>query len=260
VPTSVPARPEGGDDLPPDPGVCCMHHHPPLTPAGFYRGRRSLLLALAVMFGFLAIAATAASSWLLLTWDEPIQRTVEGLRTPWLNSFFLAVSRLGSTVFVLAFAAMLVVVTWRRCRAVALAIVFATLARPLLESLLKELVGRSRPDLDRMVHGTGFSFPSGHVMASVALWGLVPLVVGLYTRRRAIWWVSVAISGLVIGLVGASRVYLGVHWFSDVTAGLVLGSFFLLTVEAVLELVHRRTGCGRDGSRIPRELARSRMG
>ena len=113
------------------------------------------------------------------------------------------------------------------------------MARPLLEFTLKEVVSRDRPDLSRMVDGTGFSFPSGHVMAAVALWGLLPVVVGLYTRRRALWWASVAVSGTIIVLVAASRVYLGVHWFSDAVAGLLLGSFFLLGVEAVLALCAR---------------------
>jgi undecaprenyl-diphosphatase len=229
-----------------------MHHHPPLTPRAFYRTRRNLLGALGFSFAFLAIAAAVASSRLLLTWDEPVQRFVEGARTPALDSFFLGVSRLGSTVTVLFLGASLVALTWRRCRAVAIAIAFATLARPLLEFTLKEVVDRARPDLERMVHGTGPSFPSGHVMASVALWGLLPLVIGLFTRSRAIWWTSVVVSGSVIVAVAASRVYLGVHWLSDVTAGLVLGSFFLLGVEAVLAAAHRRTGCGRDGSRPER--------
>jgi undecaprenyl-diphosphatase len=231
---------------------CCTHHHPPLTPAAFYRNRRSLLGALAFAFAFLAIAAAVASSRLLLTWDEPVQRFVEAARTPALDSFFLGVSRLGSTVTVLFLGASLVALTWHRCRAVAIAIAFSTLARPLIEFTLKEVVDRARPDLERLVNGTGPSFPSGHVMAAVALWGMLPLVVGLFTRSRWMWWASVAVSGTVIVAVAASRVYLGVHWLSDVTAGLVLGSFFLLGVEAVLAAAHRRTGCGRDGSRAPR--------
>jgi len=135
------------------------------------------------------------------------------------------------------------VLTWRRCRAVGIAILVAALARPLLEFVLKLVVARDRPDLERLVTGRGFSFPSGHVMAAVALYGLLPLVVALFTRSRVLWWASVVASGLVIAAVAASRVYLGVHWFSDVVGSLLLGSFFLLGVEAVLGYVHRVDGC-----------------
>jgi hypothetical protein len=94
-----------------------------------------------------------------------------------------------------------------------------------------------------MVNGTGPSFPSGHVMAAVALWGLLPLVVALYTKRKAVWWASVYIAGGLIAGITASRVYLGVHWFSDVTAGLVVGTFFLLGVETVFRRMHVRYPC-----------------
>jgi undecaprenyl-diphosphatase len=224
----------------------CLHRHPPLTPAMFYESRRVLLIAIGALFAGLAIAAIAASSRLLLTWDEPITRFLVAHRTPTLDTFFRTVSKLASTSTILVLGPLLVLVTWRRCRAVALAIAAATLLRPLLEWTLKELVDRPRPDLGRLVNGVGPSFPSGHVMAAVALWGLLPIVVGLFTTNRRIWWASVAMSGTIIGLVAASRVYLGVHWFSDACAGLLLGSFFLLGIESILAAVHRRDGCGLD--------------
>ena len=124
-----------------------------------------------------------------------------------------------------------------------IAIVAAALARPLLEFVLKDIVGRARPDLERMVNGQGYSFPSGHVLAAIALYGLVPVVVGLFTRSRLLWWASAAASGVVIIAIAASRVYLGVHWTTDVLGSLLLGSFFLLGVEAVLAYVHRVDGC-----------------
>ena len=117
------------------------------------------------------------------------------------------------------------------------------LSRPLLEFTVKALVDRDRPDLERLVPGNGPSFPSGHVMAAVALWGLVPLVMALYTGRRWVWWASVWASATLIVLIGASRTYLGVHWFSDVVGGFVVGCFFLLAVERVLAWRHGHDRC-----------------
>ena len=92
---------------------------------------------------------------------------------------------------------------------------------------MKAIVDRDRPDLERLVNGTGPSFPSGHVMAAAALWGLAPLVVTLYTRNRRIWWATTITSASLILAIGASRTYLGVHWLSDVVAGFIVGAFFL---------------------------------
>lgn len=222
-----------------------MHVHldPPMTPASVLLPRRRLLIALAGLLVALAAAAATAGGQALLTWDDPIQRAVEARRTAGLDELFLTISRLGSTMVVLGLGAVAALVTWRRCPAVALAVVAATLSRPLLEFTLKATVSRDRPDFERLVDGTGHSFPSGHVMAAVALWGLLPVVVGLYTRRKLFWWASVVIAGSLIFGIAASRVYLGVHWFSDATAGLVVGTFFLLGIELVFLRAHLRYPC-----------------
>jgi undecaprenyl-diphosphatase len=221
-----------------------VHHAPPATPCSVLLPRPRLLTALGVLLGLLAVAAAMGGGQILLTWDEPIQRWVESNRTPTLDDVFLTISRFGSTIPVLVLGTTAAAVTWRRCRAVGVALLVATFSRPLLEFTVKALVDRERPDLDRLVAGNGPSFPSGHVMAAVALWGLLPLVVSLYTRRREVWWASVAVAGMLIAGIAASRVYLGVHWFSDVTAGLVVGAFFLIGVETVLRRQHARHPCG----------------
>jgi undecaprenyl-diphosphatase len=202
-----------------------------------------LLITLGALLVALATAAALGNGQALLTWDEPIQRGVEANRTPALNDLFLMISRLGSTVVVLGLGTLGAILTWRRCRAVALALLVATFARPAIEFIVKGLVGRDRPEFDRLVAGNGPSFPTGHVMAAIALWGLLPVVVALYTRRRAIWWATVGVSAALIAGIAASRVYLGVHWFSDVVGGLIVGTFFLLAVDKVLVRAHRRYPC-----------------
>lgn len=235
-----------------------------MTPASFLLSRRRLLLALAAVFGALALAAAVRNGQVLLTWDEPIQRGVESNRTSLLDDFFLTISRFGSTIPVLALGGIATAVTWRRCPAVAFAVAAATISRPLVEYMMKASVDRSRPDLNRLVAGNGPSFPSGHVMAAMALWGLLPAVVGLYTRRRVLWWASVALAGSLIVGIAASRVYLGVHWFSDVTGGLVFGAFFLLGVETLFHRAHSRYPCRLAGPSLrpppkPEALANARV-
>jgi len=221
----------------------CLHLDPPATPASFFADRRRLLIGVIAAFGFLAASAAISNAWLLMQWDKPIQKFIESNRNGTLDTVFLTVSRFGSTIVVLSVGSLLTLLTWRRCRAVAIAILVAMLARPLLEFTFKELVNRDRPNLDRMVNGVGYSFPSGHPMAAIALWGMLPVVVGLFTTRRAVWWATVVLSACMIVGIGMSRVYLGVHWVSDVVGGLLLGAIFLLGIEWVMHRAHGLTGC-----------------
>jgi undecaprenyl-diphosphatase len=223
--------------------VRSLHEHPPVSPSRVLGRRPQVIAAIAAAFLFLAVSAMIDRGALLLTWDKPIQHAVESRRGDEWNTLFLTASRFGSTIFVLSLGALLAALTWRRCRAVSIALIVATLGRPLIEFVLKDIVERGRPDFGRMVNGVGYSFPSGHVMAAVALWGLVPMVVGLYSSSRRLWWASVALSAGMIATISASRIYLGVHWFSDVVGGLLLGSLFLLGVEWVMQSTHRRVPC-----------------
>jgi undecaprenyl-diphosphatase len=232
---ATPIRPTGRSNL---------HAHPPITPRSFFASRRHLLPGIVGLFLALAAGAVVANGWLLMQWDKPVQRFVEANRTEQLDSFFRLASRMGSTIVVLTVGAVLSALIFSRCRAVAIAVITATLARPALEFTMKELVGRDRPEYGQMVSGDGYSFPSGHPMAAMAIWGMLPVVVGLFTTRRGLWWASVFVSGLLILAIAASRVYLGVHWVSDVVAGLLAGAVFLVGVEWILHRAHAVAGCG----------------
>ncbi len=220
-----------------------LHLDPPLTPRGVLLQHPALIWVVAGTALTLALAARIDHGSLLLTWDEPIQRWVESRRTSGLESTFRSFSRLGSNIVIFPAFAVIVLATARRCRALALALTVAVLARPVFEFVLKLLVGRDRPDLERLVDGTGYSFPSGHVLAAVTLWGLLPPLVALTTNRRWIWWLTTATSGLLIAGISASRIYLGVHWFSDVIGGLLIGWLYLTVIESIYSHHHHGRGC-----------------
>lgn len=220
-----------------------LHDHPPLTPAGVLL-RFWLTIPLVVcLFLFLAVAAAVDDGSLLLTWDEPVTRALAGLRSPAMDGVIKALSSLGGLTVVTIVLLLLLLLIWQECRRLAFVLLAASLARPLLEWGLKELIDRPRPLLGPLESGSGTSFPSGHVMAAVAVWGLLPPVVAVVSGRRAAWWMSAGVSGTIVGVVAFSRVYLGVHWMSDVVGALALGAIYLLAVEGLLGWHHRRQPC-----------------
>lgn len=207
-----------------------------------FRSRVTIPLV-ALVFVFLAIAASVDGGSMLRRWDEPVTRFLMDLRSPGLDGIVKALSSLGGVTVVSLLLVLLLLLVWHECRSLALVLLVASVGRPLLEWTLKALIDRPRPDLGRLVPGNGPSFPSGHVMAAIAIWGLLPPVVALVSGRRAAWWWSVAISATVILVVAFTRVYLGVHWMSDVVGALVLGALYLLAVEWLLDWHHRRQPC-----------------
>ena len=62
-------------------------------------------------------------------------------------------------------------------------------------------------------------------------WGLIPMVVALYSRRPALPRIVAASPGRAAIAVAASRVWLGVHWTSDAVAGLLVGLLAVCLAE-----------------------------
>lgn len=92
----------------------------------------------------------------------------------------------------------------------------------------KALIGRARPMVDVPVADLpgSASFPSGHSMTAVVLWGTLVLIALPAVRRSArLWLVGCAVALVVV--IGFTRLALGVHFLSDVLAGWALGTAWL---------------------------------
>ena len=209
----------------------------PWSPPGTLRAvrRRCPWLAPACLAVFVLLGLAAAlHGGTALVWDRPITNACVTLRSPWIDRLALWTSRLGSTPVVLAAGAAGVLLAARRSRTIALIMLVTVAARPPVEWLLKEVVARPRPSGARLVAGTGYSYPSGHVLAAAATWAFVPVIVGLYVHRRWLRRALTMLAAAVIVLVAWSRVWLGVHWTSDVIGSLALAFLALSTAEIAI--------------------------
>lgn len=109
-----------------------------------FRRWRYGAVVLAVLLLSLAVGAVVKGGWLLLHWDEPVQRAVEDARSSGTTAIVKRISFLGSTIAVLTLGTVLAAVSWFRCRAVATVVLIATFSRPLLEFTLKAIVDRTQ--------------------------------------------------------------------------------------------------------------------
>lgn len=89
-------------------------------------------------------------------------------------------------------------------------------AAPIVEAMLKTVIGRPRPE------DASLGFPSGHATAAAAFFGAVLYLAGSLPSPTA----RLVLRGLAVGavmLVAAARVMLRAHWPSDALAGIALG-------------------------------------
>jgi membrane-associated phospholipid phosphatase len=125
-----------------------------------------------------------------------------------------------------------------RRRALDAALVVVALAgAEVINAVLKNAFERPRPSLSEpLATASGFSFPSGHAMASTALYATLALVLtrgrSMRTRLTAMGTVAA-----LVGAIGLSRVYLGVHFPTDVAAGWSAGLAWAAAGVALLSLV-----------------------
>jgi membrane-associated phospholipid phosphatase len=86
----------------------------------------------------------------------------------------------------------------------------------------------------------GSSFPSGHVLNYLGVYGFLTYLAHTWIRPKAIRRSIVGGLASILALVGPSRVYLGHHWFTDVTASYTLGTTYLVVITNVYRRVRMR--------------------
>jgi len=95
------------------------------------------------------------------------------------------------------------------------------------------------PSVVTMLHGGTLtlngSYPSGHMMRTVLVYGLGAFVVRRLASPGWARTLAAPSAAVVVGLMALDRVYLGVHWQSDVVGGLLLGGAALAAAIAWLD-------------------------
>jgi undecaprenyl-diphosphatase len=196
------------------------------------------------LFGALLLVGLVATSVMMLTiaevhehiygarlmrLDERVQGDVHRDTTPGLTRVMFALTWIGSPeVLGPVIPLLAAVLWWRGLRRAPVVWLAATGGASMLVLLLKLHFRRVRPDLPwAFVHEPSYSFPSGHSVLAVAVYGSL-IFLGMRHLRRS--WERIAVcvvAGTLILGIGISRIYLGAHYPSDVAAGYFVGAVWL---------------------------------
>lgn len=206
-----------------------------------------IIIVSAGLFGFVRLTEnvlageTGGFDRSILLWFRNPQDLSDPVGPAWMEVIMRDMTALGG-LLVLALLVTFVVgyLYLRRRRLLALYVSLAILGGTLLNTLLKGLIDRPRPDI--VSHATDAalsSFPSGHTMMSTMVYLTLGALLASSSsdtrvKRYFIFW-----SVLPALLVGVSRLYLGVHWPTDIIAGWMAGGTWALLCLLVARKVLR---------------------
>jgi undecaprenyl-diphosphatase len=200
-----------------------------LSPNGYLGLHLVLGFALATFCGYLFAEIADEvffESHQYVLFDTYAQVLVKNISSPGLTSAMRVITNAGDPITLAVLSILLGVVlllqhSHRRLYAFSAIMIGGWL----LNLLLKDAFHRSRPDkVLRLIQVGGYSFPSGHSMGSMLLFGGLAYVLFFSVQRH--WALRIAgifFCLLAVLMIGASRVYLGVHYLSDVAGGFVAG-------------------------------------
>lgn len=195
----------------------------------------------------LMIAIICLISFLIMTWIVLNERTIfdsyilehVSIGTS-LLSVLQVISRLASTLVIttLTLCMMIILWLWKRDYGGILILLVFVGGGNLLNKLVKGLVERERPVVDGVVV-EGYSFPSGHAMIGLILYGLIIYFLIRFLSHSLVKKIIVFVGILLLVVIGFSRIALGEHYAFDVLAGYCLGGF-LLTIAITFHQAYWR--------------------
>ena len=111
----------------------------------------------------------------------------------------------------------------------------------ILNQLLKFVLQRPRPTEFKIINETGYSFPSGHSMISMAFYGFLIYLIYKNVKNKYLKTFLISFLSILIIMIGISRIYLGVHYTSDVCAGFLVSiSYLVLYINFANKLVFEK--------------------
>ncbi len=195
----------------------------------------SLVLIVIGIWGFIAIADEVMEG----EYQHIDEQVVNALRDPedpskpigppWVLSMVRDITALGGyTLLILFTLSVLGFLALQGRYGAFWLVLFSTLSGFGLNSLLKNLFERERPDIPHLTLVSSASFPSGHAMTSAIIYlTLGALLARMEGGRKLKIYIFTVVITITL-LVGLSRIYLGVHYPTDVLAGWTAGGAWAL--------------------------------
>lgn len=174
------------------------------------------------------------------TWIDSLNRLVRNIiqqRSPLADSFFFNVTQLGGVTFTILLTIILSAILgyYHHYRQLGFLIVNVLFFAGFITQLVKRFVQNPRP-LPQLIPESGFSFPSGHTMMAVLLYGTLIILAHINIKQQHIRNIIIGLLAILMVLIPISRIYINVHHPTDIFAGVTLGYSLLVLSTKIFHI------------------------
>jgi membrane-associated phospholipid phosphatase len=162
------------------------------------------------------------------SFDRSLLLWIHQFANPQLDGLMLFITALGDPAMVITvFISTIAWLGMKRRYTDVIRFTIACTGGVVINQVMKLFFAKPRPELwPRLISETSFSFPSGHAVGSMVVYGFIGYILArefpIYQR-----YIYTAASILIIA-IGFSRLYLGVHYPTDIIAGYGVGILWLI--------------------------------
>lgn len=190
----------------------------------YINNKKTIIFSISTIL-FIALTAIILSNK-IKTIDNIIKSFVIEIREDSLTNFMTIITNIGSAYSLIIISIILLIIIKRKqipkIISINLLLVF------LISHITKIIIRRPRPIGINLINATGYSFPSGHSMVSMAYFGFIAYLIYKYINNKILKVILISLIFIIVILIGFSRIYLGVHYFSDVIGGFLLSTTYLM--------------------------------
>ncbi len=158
------------------------------------------------------------------------------LRSSYLNPYFIGVDKFADTFYDIGVGLTIIVIfsllkRWKEPLELFFSLIFAGISIEVLKLAFRV----PRPHFSWLVNASSYSYPSGHSVGAIALYGLLAYMITKTKMPKSLSYTLSTILWIFAASILFDRLYVGVHWGMDVIGGAIIGFACLILAVGIVE-------------------------
>lgn len=191
--------------------------------------KKKIIVLLIVLFLFITNTVLVKLG-ITKSFDDAIHNFLYNLYSSRNEKAMNTITFFGSTLWIVSLAVFVFVICFKNNRSKSFIVACSIALSTILNNVIKVIVRRPRP-LNMLIVENTLSYPSGHMMASTTMYGLLVyfLIKSNVPKKYKVFY---AITLILFALsIGFSRIYLRAHFFTDVFGAMLCSISIIITVD-----------------------------